>query len=127
MKRILIFLLMVAVTVLAASSCKETLPARFDRLVSYVEKHADTFSPNDWERANEQFSKLVDEYTENRNAFNAEQRKQMNTAIAKYTGLVAKSGIKSAIDVVNDLLDQLPSLLESIGGFLKDLGSGEDN
>lgn len=119
-------LLMTAVAVTMVTSCKDTLPARFDRLVNYVEKNCDKFSQNDWDKANEQFSKLVDEYTENRNAYNADQRKQINSAIAKYAGLAAKSGVKSVIDVVNDLLDQLPSFFESIGNFLKDLGADNE-
>lgn len=123
MKRIVVLLLMTAMAALMMTSCKENLPARFDRLVNYVEKHCDKFSQSDWDRANSQFSKLVDEYTENRNAYNADQRKQINSAIAKYAGLVAKSGVKSAMDVVNDLLEQIPSFFESIGNFLKDLGT----
>lgn len=123
MKRIVVLLLMTAMAALMMTSCKETLPARFDRLVNYVEKHCDKFSQSDWDKANSQFSKLVDEYTENRNAYNADQRKQINSAIAKYAGLVAKSGVKSAMDVVNDLLEQIPSFFESIGNFLKDLGT----
>ena len=123
MKRIVVLLLMTAMTALMMTSCKENLPARFDRLVNYVEKHCDKFSQSDWDKANSQFSKLVDEYTENRNAYNADQRKQINSAIAKYAGLVAKSGVKSAMDVVNDLLEQIPSFFESIGNFLKDLGT----
>ena len=123
MKRIVVLLLMTAMAALMMTSCKENLHARFDRLVNYVEKHCDKFSQSDWDKANSQFSKLVDEYTENRNAYNADQRKQINSAIAKYAGLVAKSGVKSAMDVVNDLLEQIPSFFESIGNFLKDLGT----
>lgn len=123
MKRIVVLLLMTAMAALMMTSCKENLPARFDRLVNYVEKYCDKFSQSDWDKANSQFSKLVDEYTENRNAYNADQRKQINSAIAKYAGLVAKSGVKSAMDVVNDLLEQIPSFFESIGNFLKDLGT----
>ena len=123
MKRIVVLLLMTAMAALMMTSCKENLPARFDRLVNYVEKHCDKFSQSDWDKANSQFSKLVDEYTENRNAYNADQRKQIKSAIAKYAGLVAKSGVKSAMDVVNDLLEQIPSFFESIGNFLKDLGT----
>lgn len=123
MKRIVVLLLMTAMAALMMTSCKENLPARFDRLVNYVEKHCDKFSQSDWDKANSQFSKLVDEYTENRNSYNADQRKQINSAIAKYAGLVAKSGVKSAMDVVNDLLEQIPSFFESIGNFLKDLGT----
>ena len=122
MKRIIALLLLTAVTVMAVVSCKETLPARFDRFVNYVEKHCDKFSQDDWTKANNQFSKLVDEYTNNRTSYNADEKKQINAAITKYAGLVAKSGVKTAVDAVNGLIDQIPSLLEGLGNFLKELG-----
>ena len=126
MKRFLTLFMMAAIAVLAVSSCKETLPARFDRFVDGVEKRCDKFSEDDWKKANDHFSKLVDEYTKNRSSYNTDEQKQIRSAIAKYVGLAAKSGIKSAVDTVNGLIDQIPSLLEGIGNFLKDLGLGSE-
>lgn len=126
MKRFFALILMAAVAVIAMTSCKETLPARFDKFVSYVEKRCDKFSEDDWKKANAQFEKLVDEYTQNRSSYNADQQKQIRSAITKYVGLAAKSGIKSAVDAVNGVIEQLPSLLEGIGNFLKDLGLGTE-
>ena len=128
MKRFIALMLLTAVAVMAlTSSCKETLPARFDRFVDYVEKRCDKFSENDWEKANKQFEKLVNEYTENRSSYNTDEQKQIRAAITKYVGLAAKSGIKTAIDSVNGLIEQIPSLLEGIGNFLRDLGLGSGN
>ena len=62
MKRFFALMLMAAVAVIAMTSCKETLPARFDKFVGYVEKRCDKFSEDDWKKANAQFEKLVDEY-----------------------------------------------------------------
>lgn len=126
MKRLFTLMLMAAVAVLVISSCKETLPARFDKFVSYVEKRCDKFSEDDWTKANKQFEKLVNEYTQNRSSYNTDEQKQIRSAIGKYVGLAAKSGIKTAVDTVNGLIDQIPSLLEGIGNFLKDLGLGSD-
>ena len=123
MKRIFILLLMAAVTVMMVSSCKDTLPARFDRFVNYVEKNCETFSKSDWDKASDQFSQLMNEYTENYNTFNSDQRKQINAAITKYAGLAATSGVKSALRVVTDLVNQLPSFIDTISNFLKELGS----
>lgn len=126
MKRMLALMVMAAAVVFTITSCKETLPARFDKFVDKVEQRCDKFSEDDWKKANEQFEKLVDEYTENRSSYNADEQKQIRSAIAKYVGLAAKSGIKTAMDVVNGLMEQLPSFLEGIGNFLKDLGSDND-
>ena len=114
---------MAAVTVMMVSSCKDTLPARFDRFVNYVEKNCDNFSKSDWDKASDQFSKLMDEYTENYNTFNSDQRKQINSAITKYAGLAAKSGVKSALKVVSDMLNQLPSLVDTVTDFLREINS----
>ncbi len=128
MKRIIALVLMTALAALVlTTSCKETLPARFDRFVNYVEKRCDKFSEDDWQKANTQFEKLVNEYTENRSSYSTEQQKQIRAAITKYVGLAAKSGVKTAIDTVNGLIEQIPSLLEGIGNFLRDLGLGSSN
>ena len=116
-------LLMAALTVMMVSSCKDALPARFDRFVNYVEKNCDNFSKSDWDKASDQFSKLMDEYTENYNTFNSDQRKQINSAITKYAGLAAKSGVKSALKVVSDMLNQLPSLVDTVTDFLREINS----
>jgi outer membrane protein assembly factor BamD (BamD/ComL family) len=121
MKRIL-FILLAAVAVFSLTSCNEALPKRFDKFVDQVEKNADKFSEADWNKANEKFEKLVDEYKEKIDTYTSEEKKQVNAAIGKYIGLVTKSGINTAIDAVNNFLDQIPSLFEGIGGFLKGLG-----
>ena len=121
MKRIL-FMMLAVVAVLSLTSCKETLPNRFDSFVDKVEKNAGSYTEADWNAANDKFEKLVDEYQENKDSYTSEEKKQINAAIGKYLGLVAKSGINTAIDAVNGFLDQIPSLFEGIGGFLKGLG-----
>lgn len=121
MKRIL-FMMLAAVAVLSLTSCKETLPKRFDSFVDKVEKNADSFTEADWNDANAKFEKLVDEFQQNKDSYTSEEKKQVNAAIGKYLGLVTKSGINTAIDAVNGFINQIPSLFEGIGGFLKGLG-----
>ena len=125
MKRIIVFFL-VAVVAFWETSCKETLPARFDKFVNNVEKRCEKFSEEDWAKANAQFEKLVDEYTQNRSSYKADEQKQIRSAIGKYVGLAAKSGVKTAIDSINGVIEQIPSLLEGIGNFFKDLGLGTE-
>lgn len=118
--------MMAAMTALLLSACKETLPKRFDAFVDRVEKNCAQFSEDDWTKANAQFEKLVEEFQENKAAYTAEEQKQIRSAAAKYVGLVAKSGIKTVTDAVNDAIMQIPSLLEGIGNFFKDLGKDSD-
>ena len=95
-------------------------------LDDFLQKRCDKFSEDDWTKANAQFEKLVDEYTQNRSAYNVDEQKQIRSAIAKYVGLAAKSGVKTAVDAINGVIEQIPSLLEGIGGFFKDLGLGTE-
>ena len=92
MKKIIVLLLPAVAAVVVMSSCKETLPKRFDLFVSQVEKRYTNFSEDNWKKANAQFDKLLKEYQENRDSYNAEEKKQ------------------------------IPSLLDNIGGFFKGLG-----
>ena len=124
MKRIIALMLVAAAAVLVFASCKETLPKRFDTFVNYVEQNCEKFSEDDWTKANDKFDKLVEEYTQNRSSYNADEQKQIRAAITKYVGLAAKCGVKSVLDTINGMIDQLPSLLDGIGNFLKDLGLG---
>ena len=126
MKRIIAILAVTAVAALVLAACKETLPKRFDSFVDQVEKKAPNFSEEDWNKANTQFEKLVDEYQKNISAYTADEKKQVTAAIGKYAGIVAKSGINTAVDAVNQFLDQIPALFEGLGGFLKGLGLDEE-
>jgi len=122
MKRFFVLIFIMAVSALMMTSCKESLPKRIDAFVDQVEKKAPSFSEEDWNKANTQFEKLVEEFQQKRDSFSTEERKQITAAIGKYVGLVAKSGLQSATDAINGFLDQIPALFEGIGGFLKGLG-----
>ncbi len=126
MKRIILTLLAAVVAMACMTSCKSTLPRRFDSFVNSVEKHADSYSPEDWTKANEKFEKLFNEYKENADSYNKEQKKQMNAAIGRYVKAVAKSGVDEVVSAVNSIAGQIPSIVESAKGILKDLGLTDD-
>ena len=115
MKKLIVLLALTVAAVVVLSSCKETLPKRFEIFVNQVEKRCDKFSEDDWQKANDHFDKLVTEYQNNKSAFNTDEKKAINEAIGRYTALVAKSGFNSIIDAFDDALN-------SLGGFLKGLG-----
>lgn len=95
--------------------------------VSSVEKHASSYSQDDWAKANEEFQKLFDEYTENRASYGAEEKKRINSAIARYAKVAAKSGIDEIANSMVEIAVQIPSLLEEAKSFLQGLGlTGSD-
>ena len=126
----LIALIVTAITALILGSCKENLPKRFDTFVDQVEKKADSFTEEDWNKANAKFEKLVDEFEKNKDSLTAEQVKQITADIGKYVGIVAKSGFDTVINALNSFMNKIPSLLENIGegigGFFKGLGLEEE-
>lgn len=128
MKKILVFTMMAAVCMLLFAACNrtETLPKRFDSFVEKVEKQAASYSEDDWAKANDQFNKLVQEFKDNKTAFNEDQQKQIRADISKYFALVTKSGVNSAINAVNEVLNTIPNLIEGVGNFFKDLLTNPD-
>ncbi|MCR5709346.1 MAG: hypothetical protein K6G79_02565 [Bacteroidales bacterium] len=126
MRQFFIIILATAVAAILASACKTALPARFETFANVVEKRCDKFSDKDWEKANEQFEKLLKEYNENKDSFNNEEKQRINAAISKYVKLVAKSGVKSAIDALEDLGNLITPFLEGIGSFINDLFKGNE-
>ena len=119
MKKITLFLMMVALVLLAVS-CKETLPKRFDSFVNKVEKNCASYSEEDWNKANDQFGKLVQEFEDNQASYNQEEQKQIRADIAKYVGLVAGSGLNAAIDAVNGFINQIPSFFDGLINIFSD-------
>jgi len=119
------FLLIVLAAIIAAS-CTQTLPARFTRLAEKVEAKGANYSEAQWKKSNEQFQKLVQEYIDNYDSFNKEQKKEINKAIAKYSGASIKYGIGNSAEVVEAIIGEIPgvvnSLLEEAGGWLQKLG-----
>ncbi len=122
MKKVLFYLLAAVTICIAASSCTSTLPGRFDRFVNSVERNYEKFSEDDWNEANAKFEKLFDEYKENRSSFNSEEKNRINSALARYAKIVAKSGFDSVVNVFDEISSQIPSLIEGAKSFLKDLG-----
>ena len=122
MKKIL---LLVGV-VLLMTACIGSLPGKFSRLADKVEAKGTNMSEAQWKKCNDQFEKLVQEYADNYDSFNASQKKEINKAISRYCTAAIKSGISGAAEVVSGILEELPDtlngLLEGAKGFLEGLG-----
>ncbi len=80
---------------------------RIDSFVSYVEGQSSEFSEDDWLSANDRFLELALEYKDNRHAYNSREKRQIDSAIIHYCGLVIRSRIPSVIDKGRSILREL--------------------
>ncbi len=122
MKRILIL----AGIVMLLSSCMLSLTSKFDRLADKVEADGTKMSLEQWEKCNQQFQALVDEYIDNYSSLDSSEKKQINKAIGRYSKAAVKSGISGVADVAGSIVSELPDaldgLVESAKGLLEGLG-----
>lgn len=116
MKKVL-FILMAFVLM---AGCTATLPKQISNLADKVEKKGAEFSDAQWEKANATFDKLVKEYNDNIDKFNAEQQKVVNAAIGKYQASALKAGLSKAGS-------EIENLVEGAKGFLEGLAGDEEN
>jgi len=121
MKKVFQITLMAAAAILLLAACTKSLATRFDDFVNDVEKNCASYSEDDWNKANEQFEKMVKEFDNNKSSYTEEEQKQIRDAIAKYYALVTKSGISSVVDSINEFFEQFPSFIEDLGTFFKEL------
>lgn len=122
MKRILIL----SGIIMLLSSCMLSLTSKFDRLADKVEADGTKMSLEQWEKCNQQFQALVDEYIDNYSSLDASEKKQINKAIGRYSKAAVKSGISGVADVAGSIVSELPDALdgivESAQGLLEGLG-----
>lgn len=122
MKRILIL----AGIVMLLSSCMLSLTSKFDRLADKVEADGTKMSLEQWEKCNQQFQALVDEYIDNYSSLDSSEKKQINKAIGRYSKAAVKSGISGVADVAGSIVSELPDaldgLVEGAKGLLEGLG-----
>jgi len=122
MKKILFFL---AATLIVAS-CAFSLPAKFTQLADKVAQKGTDFTPGQWEKTNAQFEKLVQQYADKYDSFSSDERKEINTAIGKYTATALKCGMTDVVKQANNLLkhvsDKMETAAEGTKGFLEELG-----
>ena len=122
MKRILFIL----AGIMLVSACTATLPGRINRLANKVESKGVNFSSSQWEKTNEQFQNLLEEYADNYGEFTAAQKKEINKAIAKYGKAALKAGVTNVTSIISSALDEIPGtldgLLEGARGILDGLG-----
>ncbi|MBO4567100.1 MAG: lipoprotein [Bacteroidales bacterium] len=115
-----LFLLFVLVLVSACNCGINSLPKQFSNLADKVEKKGESFSAEQWEQVSDQLDALTEQYNENIDKFNADQKKEINTAIGRIQGCIVKAGLNKAADALNELVDGAKGFLEGLGA------SGDD-
>lgn len=122
MKRVIVLVFTAIAVCTIITSCKATLPGRFESFVSSVEKHYESFSEDDWNKANDKFEKLLEEFRQNKASFKPEDKKRITSAIVRYGKVVAKSSYSSVVDAFDEAASYIPDIIDGAKSFLQDLG-----
>ena len=122
MKRIVLL----ALAALLVAACAFSLPGKFTQLADKAAAKGADWTPKQWENANAQFEKLVQQYVDKYDKLSNEDKKEINAAIGKYTATALKCGVADGLKRINALLKQVPSSIdtavEGAKGFLEELG-----
>ena len=113
MKRILSILVLGIVITL--TSCAAPLSTRMNDYVNEVESNCSQWTEEQWELSQQEYEKLLEEYKINKDTYTQEEKDAINKAIGRYNGLLIKHGIEQVGDVLKDITERIPSILE---GFM---------
>jgi len=124
-KYIILFLMALCV----ATGCATfRAPAKLDRLANRVERRADRYTLNDWQRANSKYESLIREYVQNYGSYTRAEKQKAMAAIGRYNGVLVDYGIKEGVGVVEGigayaggLLDILKEDVNAVKDFLRDV------
>ena len=115
-----------ALAALLVTACAFSLPGKFTQLADKVADKGADWTPKQWEKANAQFEKLVQQYVDKYDKLSNDDKKEINAAIGKYTATALKCGVSDGLKQINALLKQVPSAIdtaiEGVKGFLEELG-----
>ena len=83
-------ILILAFAAVLMTACAFSLPGKFTQLADKVAAKGADFTPAQWEKANAQFEKLVNQYVDKYDKLSGEDKKEINAAIGKYTATALK-------------------------------------
>jgi hypothetical protein len=123
MKRIIALMLAALCALLFAVSCDRlSIPGRMEALAAAVEKNGPNYTQDQWVQSNEKFDKLYKEYLDKKGSLTQDEIKRFRTASAQYVKTAFQAGFKDISNTLEDIGEQIPGLIEEIGGFFKSLG-----
>ena len=117
------YILILLVALAAASCATLRAPAKLERLVNRVERHADHYRPYQWDRVNRQYEALLREYVNNYRSYTIAEKQQAMSAIGRYHGILVDHGIKQGIGFLGSLGAYAGGLLDLLR---QDAGAVED-
>ena len=117
------YILILLVALAAASCATLRAPAKLERLVNRVERHADHYRPYQWDRVNRQYEALLREYVDNYRSYTIAEKQQAMSAIGRYHGILVDHGIKQGIGFLGSLGAYAGGLLDLLR---QDAGAVED-
>ena len=101
-------------------SCASPLSSRLNDYVNEVESSCQNWTEEDWELSQEEYAKLLEEYELNYDSYTQEEKDAINKAIGRYNGLLIKQGIDEAGNILKDVGERLPSLIEGFMSAFED-------
>lgn len=123
MNRFLTMMLAALCALLLAASCdRMSLPGRMESLAATVEKNGADYTQDQWEKSNEKFDKLYKEFMDKKGSLTQDEIKRFHDASAQYVKTAFKAGFQDISSTLEGIGEQLPGLIEEIGGFFKSLG-----
>lgn len=99
-----------AITMLVAWG--KPLSTRMNDYVDTVEKNYKSWTKEDWNRSEEKYTKLLEEYKQNYDSYSQDEKAAINKAIGRYNGILLKQGLEGAGQKIKDFGERLPSLIE---------------
>lgn len=104
-------------------SCSSPLSGRMNQYVSDVEAKCQYWTEEDLELSQEEYAKLLEEYELNYSSYTQEEKDAINRAIGRYNGLLIRHGIEETGDVLKELGERLPALID---GFMSAFETDEN-
>jgi hypothetical protein len=109
-------LLITLSALLVMFSCTAPLSSRLEDYVTNVENNSSEWTEEEWALSKQEYEKLLEEYSANRDSYTAEEKEAINKAIGRYNGLLIKQGFSDVEKYIKELGEDIPNLLDGFFG-----------
>ena len=108
-------IIILSIVMFVLASCATPLSTRMESYIDEVEKNCTEWTEDDWTLSQQEYEQLLQEYKENYSSYTQEEKDAINRAIGRYNGLLIRHGIEEAGDVLKEIGERLPALID---GFM---------
>ena len=126
MKKILIFMT-VSIMACGCAASADRLISDFQDFIDNTEREMDTFTEEDWAKAEEEFNALTEKYREQADKLTEEQKKAVEKAIGEYWGIITRSSTDNFIEKAKKVLENIPDKIEGFIDGLTDENDAPEN